>query len=85
MFSNIPEKISFSFTKNCYLRKVKNKKFSVSKNNIVYAKAAKVLKYTYCYVHVGWLSNYPVITTLLGIMDLANDFLLFCFWMLSQL
>jgi hypothetical protein len=47
IFSNIPEKISFSLTKNCSLRKVKNKNFSISKNNIVYAKAAKVLKYTY--------------------------------------
>lgn len=88
IFSNIPEKISFSLTKNCSLRKVKNKNFSISKNNIVYAKAAKVLKYTYWYVHVGTLSNYPVITTLLQIMqimDLANYFLLFCFWVLSRL
>lgn len=57
----------------------------MSKNNIVYAKAAKVLKYTYCYVHVGWLSNYPVITTLLANYGLSKLFSSFLLWLLSGL
>jgi hypothetical protein len=64
----------------------KNKNFSISKKYIVYAKAAKVLKYTYCYVHVGWLSNYPVnIAANYANYGPSKVFPPFGFWALSWL